>query len=104
MASIVNKLWGFCHTLRHEGVDYSDYIEELTYLLFLKIADERSVNIPKKLNWNALTSSPDKNLLENYNVILKGLSEQSGILREIFCEPIAKIHNSSSLKEVTRTY
>jgi type I restriction enzyme M protein len=33
MSDIVNKLWGFCHTLRHDGIDYGDYIEQLTYLL-----------------------------------------------------------------------
>ena len=43
MSDIVNKLWGFCHTLRHDGIDYGDYIEQFTYLLFLKMADERGV-------------------------------------------------------------
>ena len=38
MSDVVGKLWGFCHTLRHDGVDYGDYIEQLTYLLFLKMA------------------------------------------------------------------
>ena len=42
MTDIVQKLWGFCHTLRHDGIDYGDYIEQLTYLLFLKMADEQS--------------------------------------------------------------
>ena len=46
MSDIVQKLWGFCHTLRHDGVDYGDYIEQLTYLLFLKMADEKGVSIP----------------------------------------------------------
>ena len=41
MSDIVQKLWGFCHTLRHDGVDYGDYIEQLTYLLFLKMANEQ---------------------------------------------------------------
>ena len=40
MTDIVGKLWGFCHTLRHDGIDYGDYIEQLTYLLFLKMIDE----------------------------------------------------------------
>ena len=40
MADIVGKLWGFCHTLRHDGIDYGDYIEQLTYLLFLKMIEE----------------------------------------------------------------
>ena len=42
MTDVVGKLWGFCHTLRHDGVDYGDYIEQITYLLFLKMADERA--------------------------------------------------------------
>lgn len=41
MSDIVQKLWGFCHTLRHDGIDYGDYIEQITYLRFLKMADER---------------------------------------------------------------
>ncbi len=41
MTDVVQKLWGFCHTLRHDGIDYGDYIEQITYLLFLKMADER---------------------------------------------------------------
>jgi type I restriction enzyme M protein len=52
MSDIVQKLWGFCHTLRHDGVDYGDYIEQLTYLLFLKMADERGVTVPKNCDWD----------------------------------------------------
>jgi hypothetical protein len=44
MTDIVQKLWGFCHTLRHDGVDYGDYIEQITYFLFVKMADERSID------------------------------------------------------------
>ena len=40
MTDIVGKLWGFCYTLRHDGIDYGDYIEQLTYLLFLKMIEE----------------------------------------------------------------
>jgi type I restriction enzyme M protein len=47
MTDIVQKLWGFCHTLRHDGVDYGDYIEQLTYLLFLKMADERGIDLSR---------------------------------------------------------
>ena len=43
--NVVNKLWGFCHTLRHDGIDYGDYIEQLTYLLFLKMAEERAAAV-----------------------------------------------------------
>jgi len=48
LSDVVNKLWGFCHTLRHDGIDYGDYIEQLTYLLFLKMADEKAAKIPPK--------------------------------------------------------
>ena len=48
MTDIVTKLWGFCHTLRHDGIDYGDYIEQLTYLLVLKIVDEKETENPLK--------------------------------------------------------
>ncbi|MEO5930721.1 MAG: type I restriction-modification system subunit M N-terminal domain-containing protein, partial [Candidatus Kapaibacterium sp.] len=54
MSDIVNKLWGFCHTLRHDGIDYGDYIEQITYLLFLKMADERALQLPDGCNWPTL--------------------------------------------------
>jgi type I restriction enzyme M protein len=54
MSDIVQKLWGFCHTLRHDGIDYGDYIEQITYLLFLKMADERGIDIPKDCDWPTL--------------------------------------------------
>ena len=40
MTDVVQMLWGFCRTLRHDGIDYGDYIEQITYLLFLKMADK----------------------------------------------------------------
>ncbi len=48
MTDIVGKLWGFCHTLRHDGIDYGDYIAQLTYLLFLKMVDEIETENPLK--------------------------------------------------------
>ena len=57
MSDVVQKLWGFCHTLRHDGIDYGDYIEQITYLLFLKMADERGVAVPEGLR---LAHAPDK--------------------------------------------
>jgi type I restriction-modification system DNA methylase subunit len=54
MTDIVQKLWGFCHTPRHDGIDYGDYIDQITYLLFLKMADERGIELPKKCDWPML--------------------------------------------------
>ena len=47
MTDVVGKLWGFCHTLRHDGIDYGDYIEQITYLLFLKMAAERGLDLSR---------------------------------------------------------
>ncbi len=66
MSDIVNKLWGFCHTLRHDGVDYGDYIEQLTFLLFLKMADERGVELPANTDWETLKSKSGVELTDHY--------------------------------------
>ena len=66
MSDVVNKLWGFCHTLRHDGIDYGDYIEQLTYLLFLKMADEKGIDIDKKYNWNSLLNLAGIDLTDHY--------------------------------------
>lgn len=97
---IVSKLWNFCHTLRHEGVDYSDYIEELTYLLFLKIANERNIHIPLGCRWSDLIVHEEEDLLKKYNYVLTELSKEKSILGDMFSQPIAKIRNSSSLKKL----
>ena len=61
-SSIVSKVWSFCNPLRDVGVGYGDYLEQLTYLLFLKMADEyakpphnRKLPIPNEYNWESLT-------------------------------------------------
>jgi len=97
---LVSKFWNFCHTLRHEGVDYIDYIEELTYLLFLKIANERDIKIPDGCNWNDLIIHDQEDLLKRYNQILSELSKEKNILGDIFSQPMAKIRNASSLKKL----
>jgi type I restriction enzyme M protein len=63
MADVVNKLWGFCHTLRHEGIDYNDYIEQLSFLLFLKMADEREVHLNGTYNWQTLKNNSGGDLM-----------------------------------------
>jgi type I restriction enzyme M protein len=84
MTDVVNKLWGFCHTLRHDGVDYGDYIEQLTYLLFLKMADERGVAVPVETDWPYLRKLSGTDLLDGYIEALRTLGKQPGILGDIF--------------------
>jgi type I restriction enzyme M protein len=100
MSDIVNKLWGFCHTLRHDGVDYGDYIEQLTYLLFLKMADERGVEVPKKYNWNSLKTESGTDLTDHYQEVLRNLREEKGILGKIFTQAMPRINNPVNLKRL----
>lgn len=101
MSDIVNKLWGFCHTLRHDGVDYGDYIEQLTYLLFLKMADEKdSENVPKKYNWKSLKNLSGTDLTDHYNEVLRKLREEKGILGKIFTQAMPRINNPVNLKRL----
>jgi hypothetical protein len=70
MSDIVQKLWGFCHTLRHDGVDYGAYIELLTYLLFHKMADERGVRVPEDCDWESLKAKSGTQLPDPLEVRL----------------------------------
>lgn len=100
MSDIVNKLWGFCHTLRHDGVDYGDYIEQLTYLLFLKMADEKGVEVTKKYDWNSLKNLSGTDLTDHYSEILRKLREEKGILGKIFTQAMPRINNPVNLKRL----
>src|ERR1700730_16355772 len=92
---IVQKLWSYCNILRDDGVSYGDYVEQLTYLLFLKMAHERSkdksfqgASIPAGLGWETLTSKDGAELEEQYRHILTELSTQKGMLGVIFRKAI----------------
>ena len=100
MSDVVNKLWGFCHTLRHDGIDYGDYIEQLTYLLFLKMADEKGVTIPKNCTWESLKKESGTNLLDHYSGILRKLREEKGLLGDIFAQAMPRFNNAVNLKRL----
>lgn len=84
MTDLVGKLWGFCHTMRHDGVDYGDYIEQLTYLLFIKMADERAIELPPETDWPYLRKQSGTELLDTYIEALRTLGKQPKILGDIF--------------------
>jgi hypothetical protein len=100
MSDVVNKLWGFCHTLRHEGIDYGDYIEQLTDLLFLKMADEREVHLSDKYNWESLKGFSGGDLMDHYTDTLRQLSKEEGLLGEIFSQSQNRFNNPVSLKRL----
>ena len=100
MSDIVQKLWGFCHTLRHDGVGYGDYIEQLTYLLFLKMADQRGVTVPKNCDWDSLKDKSGTALTDHYADILRKLREGGGLLGDIFAQSVPRFNNPVNLKRL----
>ncbi|MCL4339160.1 type I restriction-modification system subunit M [Patescibacteria group bacterium] len=98
--NIVNKLWGYCHVLRHDGMDYGDYVEQLTYLLFLKMAEEKGANIPKEYSWAVLKTKSGTELIDFYSELLRGLAKQEGLLGAIFTEALSKFTKPVNLKRL----
>jgi len=111
MTDVVGKLWGFCHTLRHDGIDYGDYIEQLTYLLFLKMADERAIDLSRTkfvaedgrtvtvdCSWPGLESRSGIPLTDHYVAVLQALGKQKGLLGEIFAGAVSKFANPVNLR------
>jgi type I restriction enzyme M protein len=104
-SAIVQKIWNFCNTLRDDGVSYGDYLEQLTYLLFLKMADEYSkpphnrkdISIPEDLNWESLIEKSGDDLERHYNKILSSLGKEKGILGQIFTKSQNKIQDPAKL-------
>src|SRR5438309_3109835 len=100
MTNVVQKLWGFCNTLRHDGINYGDYIEQLTYLLFLKLADEKGVMIPEGYGWNSLRGRSGSELLDHYVEILRRLGKEHGFLGEIFAGALSKFREPVNLRKL----
>lgn len=100
MSDIVNKLWGFCHTLRHDGIDYGDYIEQLTYLLFLKMADEKGIIIPNGCTWEAIKKESGPALIDLYTDTLRKLRKEKGLLGDIFAQSVPRFNNPVNLKRL----
>lgn len=103
-AAIVQKVWNYCNTLRDDGVSYGDYLEQLTYLLFLKMADEysrppynRKLNIPAKYNWESLLNKSGAALENHYVKILSELAKEKGMIGEIFFKSKNEIQDPAKL-------
>ena len=100
MSDVVQKLWGFCHTLRHDGIDYGEYIEQITYLLFLKMADERGIDLPEGCDWTTLKEQSGTDLTEHYSDLLRTLGKADGLLGDIFAGALSRFHNPVNLKKL----
>jgi type I restriction enzyme M protein len=106
-SDIAKNFWNYCHILRDDGVSYGDYVEQLTYLLFLKMADEHSrppfnrpSMMPKGIGWQEILSADEEILIIHYNFVLQSLSKESGILGTIFHNSQNKIQDPIKLRRL----
>src|SRR5579872_3065345 len=104
---IVQKLWNYCNVLRDDGLSYQDYIEQLTFLLFLKMADEQTRPpfnkppiIPKGYDWPSLLARDGDELETHYRHILETLGKQKGMLGVIFRKAQNKIQDPAKLRRL----
>ena len=106
-ASIVQKLWNYCNVLRDDGMSYGDYVEQLTYLLFLKMADERTKTpyyqksaVPQKYAWPGLIKRDGDELFDHYRHLLEALGNEKALLGLIFNKAQNKFQDPAKLRRV----
>jgi type I restriction enzyme M protein len=108
-SSIINRVWNYCHALRDDGVSYGDYVEQLTYLLFLKMADEmaslppplsKPSDIPPAYDWKSLKTCDGDALEVQYRHTLENLGKEKGLLGVIFRKAQNKIQDPAKLRRL----
>lgn len=107
--TIISKVWGMCNPLRDDGVSYGDYLEQLTYLIFLKMSDEYSkppykkeTGIPQGYTWSDMSTLKGAELEDQYKATLEELAKQGGILGMIFAQASNKISNAAILYRIVQ--
>ena len=105
--ALVQKLWNYCNILRDDGLSYGDYVEQLTFLLFLKMADEQSKPpfnkpsaVPKGFGWDALLKLDGDDLEAHYRKTLEELGKRPGMLGVIFRKAQNKIQDPAKLRRL----
>ena len=102
--NIIQKIWNLCHILRGDGISYHQYVSELTYLLFLKIAEETGAEktLPSGSRWKDLIGHPEEGLLGFYQELLThlGTSANSEIIRAIYAFPTTVFSHDENLHAV----
>lgn len=108
-STIISKVWGMCDPLRDDGVSYGDYLEQLTYLIFLKMSDEytkppykKETGIPKGFSWSDMNTLTGSDLENQYKKTLEKLGEQGGILGQIFKGAVNKVSNAAILYRIVQ--
>lgn len=103
---LVSKVWGYAHVLRDQGISYGDYVEQITFLLFLKMDQERvellgePSSVPPEWNWRALVSKDGEALEAHYRHALEALAREDGLIGTIFRKAQNKLSDPAKLKRV----
>jgi type I restriction enzyme M protein len=106
--ALAQEVWNYAHVLRDEGLGFMEYTEQITYLLFLKLACEQrgtqhGCRIPARYTWERLRSIPDNaELKRRYEQALRNLSTKPGLLGLIFAKPQSKINDPAKLRHLIR--
>ncbi len=103
---IVSKLWNLCNVLRDDGITYHQYVTELTYILFLKMASETNAEkqIPEGWRWNDLKSKSGVELKKYYKELLDRLGTAgAGRVREIYQGASTNIDEPKNLEKIIAT-
>lgn len=105
-SSLVSKVWNYAHVLRDQGISYGDYVEQITYLLFLKMDDERTglfgepSVIPDAYRWDNLISKDGDDLELQYRHSLEQLGKEEGLIGTIFKKAQNKLTDPAKLKRI----
>ena len=103
---LVQKLWNYCNILRDDGLSYGDYVEQLTFLLFLKMAEEQAQlhkklsSVPKGDDWPSLLAKDGDELEAHYRHVLDTLGKKPGMLGLIFRKAQNKIQDPAKLRRL----
>lgn len=98
-SALVRRLWQYCNVLRDDGLSYPDYVEQLTYLLFLKMADEQGDGaVPSNLGWETFVDLDAPSMHERYSKVLSELGKYPGTLGLIFRNAKNKIQDPAKLR------
>lgn len=107
--AIVAKLWNYCNVLRDDGISYGDYVQQLTNLLFLKMADEQTKPpynkksiIPKNYDWQSILTKSGDELETHYRHLLETLGKESGLLGLIYRKSQNKVQDPAKLERLIK--
>jgi len=106
-SGLVQRLWNYCNVLRDDGLSYGDYLEQLTYLLFLKMADEqtkppfsRDAIVPEGYDWPSLLARDGDELEVHYRHLLEELGRKTGMIGVVFRKAQNKIQDPAKLRRL----